>query len=102
MPPHKVVPWVRRQLGGGIVVLRFLTDGTAAVSAPCCSCVRELQRFDLRVSCVSPGGSWFHGRVGEPGAPPQKLTSGQIRACTRQQRGGGTTAGAPSVTVVQS
>lgn len=77
--PNKLVPWVRRQLGGGILVLRFLSDGTAACSAPCRECAREIERFDLRVSCLQPGGEWFNGRLCEPGAPPAKMTTGQRR-----------------------
>lgn len=28
VPPHKVVPWVRRKLGAAVIVVRFRGDGT--------------------------------------------------------------------------
>ncbi len=90
---HKVVPWVRRQLGGGIVVLRFLADGTAACSAPCTLCTQELRRFDLRVHCLQPGGEWFCGRLSEPGAPAAKLTNRQLRDRERLHESWSTAAG---------
>lgn len=85
--PHRLVPWVRRQLGGGMIVLRFRSDGSPGCSAPCELCARELERFGLRVTCLRPGGEgWFSGRLGEEGAPAAKPTNRQAREL--QLRGG--------------
>ena len=80
VPPHRVVAWVRRKLGGGLLVVRFRTDGSVACAAPCILCSREIERFDLKVVCVDESGAWFSGRLSDPGAPPQRLTTGQKNA----------------------
>ena len=83
---HKLVPWVRRQLGGGILVLRFLADGSTACSAPCAACAREIKRFDLRVLCLQLSGEWYSGRLGVAGAPAcTTLTTGQRRELKRRR-----------------
>lgn len=84
VPPHKVVPWVRRKLGPSVVVLRFRGDGTLGCSVPCVLCQRELTRFDLQVHCylgaeASGGAQWFTGRLSDEGAPAPVLTAGQRR-----------------------
>lgn len=80
VPPHRVVPWVRKKLGGGLLVVRFRTDGSPACAAPCILCSKEIKRFDLKVVCVDEGGGWFCGRLSDPGAPSQRLTTGQKNA----------------------
>eukprot|EP00887_Chlorella_sp_A99_P006974 scaffold2.g6974.t1 len=80
VPPHKIVPWVRRKLGGGLLVVRFRTDGSPACAAPCILCSKEIERFDLKVVCVGEDGGWFCGRLSDPHAPQQRLTTGQKNA----------------------
>jgi len=82
---HQVVTWVRRKLGGDVLVWRYTADGTLAVATPCKLCLRELQRFDLRVHCSLGPGAWYSGRLSEPEAPPVGLTSGQRRRFDRPQ-----------------
>lgn len=84
VPPQKLVAWVRRKLGGGIVVWRYTADGGIGRAAPCLFCSRELQRFDLLVDCSLGGGQWFHGRLSEPGAPTPQLTGGQQKVLRAQ------------------
>jgi hypothetical protein len=84
VPPKKLVPWVRRKLGGGVVIWRYTSDGGIGCAAPCLFCSRELQRFDLLVDCALGGGSWFHGRLSEPGAPKPQLTGGQQKVLRSQ------------------
>lgn len=80
VPPHKIVPWVRRKLGGGLLVVRFRTDGSPACAAPCILCSKEIERFDLKVVCVGEDGEWFCGRLSDANAPAQRLTTGQKNA----------------------
>jgi len=82
---HQVVTWVRRKLGGDVVVWRHTADGVLAVATPCTLCCRELQRFDLRVHCSLGPDSWYSGRLNEAQAPPVGLTSGQRRRFDRPQ-----------------
>ena len=80
-----MVTWVRRKLGADVLVWRYTADGTLAVATPCKLCLRELQRFDLRVHCSLGPGAWYSGRLSEPEAPPVGLTSGQRRRFDRPQ-----------------
>jgi len=80
-----VVTWVRRKLGGDVLVWRYTADGVLAVATPCTLCCRELQRFDLRVHCSLGPDSWYSGRLNEAQAPPVGLTSGQRRRFDRPQ-----------------
>jgi hypothetical protein len=82
---HHVVTWVRRKLGGDVLVWRFTADGCLAVATPCTLCCRELQRFDIRVHCSLGPDSWYSGRLNEERAPPVGLTSGQRRRFDRPQ-----------------
>ena len=82
---HQIVTWVRRKLGGDVLVWRFTADGCLAVAIPCTLCSRELQRFDIRVHCSLGPDSWFSGRLNEAQAPPVGLTSGQRRRFDRPQ-----------------
>jgi hypothetical protein len=95
VPPHSVVTWVRRKLGGSIAVFRRRADGSLGCAAPCLLCARELQRFDLKVCCSLAPGEWFVGRLTDAEAPPPGLTSGQRRQfatwrlAAAAERGGG-------------
>ncbi|EFJ45426.1 hypothetical protein VOLCADRAFT_105974 [Volvox carteri f. nagariensis] len=75
--PHQVAQWIRRKAGTTIVIWRRLHDGTLGCSVPCVCCRQLLQHYGLRVSCVLEGGSWWDGRLDQPGAPLSKPTSGQ-------------------------
>ena len=86
VPPHSAVAWVRRKLGGGVLVFRRRADGSLGCAAPCVLCRRELLRFDLRVACsLGDGGgdggdgAFFSGRLSDTDAPVPRLTSGQRR-----------------------
>ena len=93
--PHKVAAWVRRRLGGGIIIVRYRSDGSPGCTAPCTLCARELIKFDLKVCCLMEGGQVFCGRLSDPGAPPAKLSSGQRfwlthwDCCKEPERSGG-------------
>lgn len=82
---QKVVTWVRRKLGGDVLVWRFTADGCLAMATPCTLCCRELLRFDLRVHCSLGPDSWYSGRLNEAQAPQVGLTSGQRRRFDRPQ-----------------
>jgi len=85
VPPHKLIPWVRRKLGSNIAVWRCTTDGALARAAPCLFCSRELLRFDIRVHCpTDASGGWFSGRLSDVGAPVPALTGGQQRVLRAQ------------------
>lgn len=85
MAPHARVAWVRRKLGGNVAIWRRTLDGELGCAAPCLFCSRELQRFDLRVHCTTDaGGSWFSGRLSDPGAPRPHLTGGQQKVLRQQ------------------
>ncbi|KAL4857982.1 Glutathionyl-hydroquinone reductase PcpF [Chlorella vulgaris] len=98
VPQHKVVPWVRRKLGTAVVVLRFRGDGRLGCSVPCVLCQRELQRFDLQVTCylgdlaASGEPQWFSGRLSDVGAPSPVLTAGQRRTLNLEPMPGGVSA----------
>lgn len=85
VPSHKLVAWVRRKLGSNIAIWRRTVDGELGCAAPCLFCNRELQRFDLRVHCpTDAAGTWFSGRLNEPGAPRPQLTGGQQKVLRQQ------------------
>ena len=84
VPAHKLVAWVRRKLGGSIVVWRRTADGQLAYAAPCLFCSRELKRFDLQVHCALGGGEWWSGKLSDAGAPQARLTGGQQKVLRAQ------------------
>lgn len=79
MPSHKTVSWIRRKLGGHIVIVRYRKDGTLGCAVPCIFCQRELVKFDIHIHCVDAQGSWFSGRLDDTDAPEPVFTTGQRR-----------------------
>ncbi len=75
--PHKLASYVRRRLGGGVWILRVRADGSPGCSAPCTLCARELEKYALKVCCITEEGRPWCGRLSDPGAPPAHVTSGQ-------------------------
>lgn len=82
---HQVVTWVRRKAGSHMMVWRHQKDGTLANATPCVLCVRELEKFDLKIHCSQGEEEWFSGRLSDGSAPPARPTTGQIRAMFRPQ-----------------
>ena len=62
---------------GRIAVIRWKMDGSFGCSVPCVACRRELIRYGIRVCCFTADGTWFEGKMDDPGAPPSKISSGQ-------------------------
>lgn len=81
---HKdaIVRYVRRKMGGHLVVQRFLHDNTPARSVPCVLCRRVLEFYDLCVTCFVCKDSIFEGKLTDPESPESTFTSGQRRAMT--------------------
>ena len=77
----KLVHWLRRKMGGIIVVRRPLAHaGRLGCSVPCLLCRDVLRALDLTVVCTALNHSTYVGKLDGPGAPPSRLTSGQQRA----------------------
>jgi hypothetical protein len=79
VPPHKTVSWIRRKIGGHIVIVRYRKDGTLGCAVPCVFCQRELVKFDIHIHCITTEGSWFSGRLDDNDAPQPLFTTGQRR-----------------------
>lgn len=82
--PHSIIPWVRRKMGGYLVVRRSLCDDSPGCSVPCILCLREIQKYDLVVRCTFDAEDGrpciFEGKfVPENTPPPSVLTRGQKR-----------------------
>lgn len=83
VPSHKVIAWIRRKIGNHITIVRYLNDGSLACAIPCVFCQKELKKYDMRISCTTEDGTWFHGRLSDGGAPTPVLTAGQRRMLKR-------------------
>jgi hypothetical protein len=75
IPRHAVISWIRRKSGGYLVVQRFLSDNTAGCSVPCVLCRREIEKYDMLVSCTARSGEPFEGKT----LPASELTCSQRR-----------------------
>ncbi|KAH7618735.1 hypothetical protein NADE_005584 [Nannochloris sp. 'desiccata'] len=79
VPNHKLVSWIRRKIGGHIVIVRYKGDGTLGCAVPCVFCQRELIKYDIHIHCITTNGTWYSGRVDDINAPPAVFTTGQRR-----------------------
>lgn len=75
--PHKQACWIKRKIGGNIVIWRMLANGSLSVSIPCIFCKRQIVSIDLKVHCIDKSGNPFHGKLNENDAPQCCLTSSQ-------------------------
>lgn len=83
---HAIISWIRRKTGGTIVVKRYLFDNSLGCSVPCVFCRREIEKYDLVVTCTGRSGDKFEGRINDPEFPPSVLTLGQRRMLTTEHQ----------------
>lgn len=76
---HAQTAWVRRKLGGHLLVWRTTADGHLACATPCIYCRREIVRYDVTIHCSQSSTAWYSGRLSSSAAPLPQLTSGQRR-----------------------
>ena len=74
-----MVSWIRRKLGGHIIVIRFRSDGSLGCTVPCVFCQKELMKYDISIHCVTTSGTWYRGRLNDANAPEACFTTGQRR-----------------------
>ena len=72
--------WIRRKMGGHLLIWRCLCDGSFGCAAPCVFCVKTLAVYDFQIHCPLSASEWWHGRLGDAMAPPAKLTYAQRQA----------------------
>ena len=84
VPSHAIISWVRRKTGGTIVVRRYLFDNSLGCSIPCVFCRREIEKYDMVVTCTCQTGGRVEERIRDPGFPPSVLTCGQRRMLYRR------------------
>lgn len=75
--PNKQACWIKRKIGGDIVIWRMLANGTLSTSVPCILCKREIISLDLKVHCIDKFGQQFHGKLNQKNSPQCNLTSSQ-------------------------
>ena len=76
---HRLIHFVRREVGTHINVLRFDSEANPQCSVPCVLCRTQLIKFGISVRCITPSGECFSGALDDETAPKSKLTSGQRR-----------------------
>mmetsp|Transcript_4045 Transcript_4045/g.7781 ORF Transcript_4045/g.7781 Transcript_4045/m.7781 type:complete len:99 (+) Transcript_4045:111-407(+) len=75
----RLVPYVRKQLGAHLNVVRLDSEANPQCSVPCVLCRKQIITFGLRVRCITKTGEVFCGFLDDDEAPRSKLTSGQRR-----------------------
>ena len=77
VPPARMATWIRRKMGGHLVIWRCLCDGSFGCAAPCVLCAKQLAVYDFHIHCPLSASEWWHGRLSEAAAPQAKLTHAQ-------------------------